>query len=70
VLPTNENGRGDLSKQERKDYTDAVLCLQSKGPALTASLAPGARSKFDDYVVIHILQTGINHDSVSCRRLF
>ncbi|KAK5664061.1 hypothetical protein OQA88_275 [Cercophora sp. LCS_1] len=49
--------------QERKAYTDAVLCLQSK-PALTsASVAPGARSRFDDYVVLHIQQTPRNHGS-------
>jgi len=53
---------GDLSKQERKAYTDAVLCLQSK-PPLTGHLAPGARSRFDDYVVVHMQQTPINHDS-------
>ncbi|KAK0748904.1 hypothetical protein B0T18DRAFT_436635 [Schizothecium vesticola] len=53
---------GDLSKQERKAYTDAVLCLQSK-PPLTSALAPGAKSRFDDYTVVHIQQTEINHDS-------
>ncbi|SPQ25703.1 18e28050-06f6-45fc-b018-0118a96aaa27 [Thermothielavioides terrestris] len=52
----------DLSVKERKEYTDAVLCLQSK-PALTTSQAPGAKSRFDDYVVIHILQTPRNHGS-------
>jgi hypothetical protein len=40
--------RSDLSVQERKQYTDAVLCLMSK-PALTSSQAPGAKSRFDDY---------------------
>jgi hypothetical protein len=40
--------RSDLSPEERKDYTDAVLCLQSK-PALTSAAAPGAKSRFDDY---------------------
>ena len=55
----------DLSKQERKAYIDAVLCLQSK-PPLTSALAPGAKSRFDDYTVVHIQQTEINHDSVSC----
>ena len=49
--------------QERKEYTDAVLCLQSK-PALTSAQAPGAKSRFDDYVVVHIQQTPRNHGSV------
>ncbi|KAK4153158.1 hypothetical protein C8A00DRAFT_43885 [Chaetomidium leptoderma] len=52
----------NLSVQERKDYTDAVLCLMSK-PALTSAQAPGAKSRFDDYVVIHIQQTPRNHGS-------
>ncbi|KAL2163816.1 hypothetical protein VTH06DRAFT_5875 [Thermothelomyces fergusii] len=52
----------DLTIEERKAYVDAVLCLQSKAP-LTSHLAPGARSRFDDYVVIHLLQTGRNHGS-------
>ncbi len=37
-----------MTVQERKAYTDAVLCLQSK-PALTTAQAPGAKSRFDDY---------------------
>ncbi|KAK5659064.1 hypothetical protein OQA88_1152 [Cercophora sp. LCS_1] len=52
----------DLTKAERKEYTDAVLCLQSK-PALTSSAAPGAKSRFDDYIVVHIQQTPRNHGS-------
>ena len=54
--------RGDLTKQQRKEYTDAVLCLQSK-PALTSATAPGAKSRFDDYVVVHVQQTMRNHGS-------
>jgi hypothetical protein len=41
--------RSDLSLEERKEYTDAVLCLMEK-PALTSAAAPGAKSRFDDYV--------------------
>lgn len=49
--------RGDLSKKERRSYIDAVLCLQSK-PALTpASEAPGAKTRFDDFVATHINQS-------------
>ncbi|KAK1758804.1 hypothetical protein QBC47DRAFT_314606 [Echria macrotheca] len=44
-----------LTKSERKAYTDAVLCLQSK-PARTAGV-PGAKSRFDDFVAVHINQT-------------
>ena len=55
--------RGDLTKVQRKEYIDAVLCLQSK-PPLTAHQAPGAKSRFDDYVVVHVQQTLRNHGSV------
>jgi tyrosinase len=47
----------DLSKKERKAYTDAVLCLQSKPAKTPASFASGARSRFDDFVANHIDQT-------------
>lgn len=60
--------RSDLTLEERKEYTDAVLCLMEK-PALTSDQAPGAKSRFDDYVVIHLLQTPRNHGSVSPRRV-
>lgn len=55
--------RGDLTKVQRKEYIDAVLCLQSK-PPLTAHQAPGAKSRYDDYVVVHVQQTHRNHGSV------
>jgi tyrosinase len=48
---------GSLSKQERKAYTDAVLCLQAKKANTPASLVPGAKSRFDDWVSTHINQT-------------
>lgn len=48
---------GALSKKERKAYTDAVVCLQAKQTKTPASLLPGARSRFDDWVGTHINQT-------------
>ncbi|AEO60765.1 tyrosinase-like protein [Thermothelomyces thermophilus ATCC 42464] len=48
---------GSLSKDERLAYVNAVKCLQSKPPRTPASVAPGARSRFDDFVVVHIQQT-------------
>ncbi|KAH8732980.1 hypothetical protein GQ44DRAFT_13967 [Phaeosphaeriaceae sp. PMI808] len=48
---------GTLSKPERKAYTDAVLCLQSKTAKTPSSLIPGAKSRFDDWVGTHVLQT-------------
>lgn len=48
---------GSLSKSERKAYTNAVLCLQSKQAKTPSSLIPGAKSRFDDWVGTHINQT-------------
>lgn len=48
--------RSSLSKSNRKKYTDAVLCLQSK-PARSGSIAPGAKSRYDDFLATHINQT-------------
>ncbi|KAI2631346.1 Di-copper centre-containing protein [Hypomontagnella submonticulosa] len=48
---------GSLSKNERKAYTDAVLCLQNLPAKTPASVAPGAKSRYDDFVATHIQQT-------------
>lgn len=53
----------DLTAAQRKEYIAAVLCLQNT-PAKTSSQAPGAKSRFDDYVVVHVQQTPRNHGSV------
>jgi tyrosinase len=58
-----------LTKPERRNYIDAIKCLHSK-PALTpAGVAPGAKSRFDDFVVTHVLQTYSVHATVrlTCR---
>ena len=57
--------RGALSKSERKNYTDAVLCLQEKQSKTPSSLIPGAKSRFDDWVGTHINQTTTIHYTVS-----
>lgn len=49
--------RDDLSKPERKAYTDAVLCLQKKAAHASPDWAPGAKSRFDDWVATHISQS-------------
>ncbi|KAH7069317.1 hypothetical protein FB567DRAFT_573808 [Paraphoma chrysanthemicola] len=46
-----------LSKAERKSYIEAVKCLQSKPSKTPATLIPGAKSRFDDFVGTHIKQT-------------
>ena len=62
--------RSALTKPERKNYVDAVKCL-SKKPALTpASVSAGARSRFDDFVVTHVIQTYWVHGTVSSSMFF
>ncbi|KAK4447854.1 hypothetical protein QBC34DRAFT_381989 [Podospora aff. communis PSN243] len=48
---------GTLTKQEKKEYISAVKCLQSKPPKTPSAKAPGAKSRFDDFVAVHISQT-------------
>lgn len=52
---------GDLADTERKAYTDAVLCLQAKQANTPSSLVPGAKTRFDDWVVTHMNQTTTIH---------
>jgi len=52
---------GDLTKKERKSYIDAVKCLQAKPARYPSDVAPGAKSRFDDYVATHINQTNTIH---------
>jgi len=45
-----------FSRPQKLDYIHAVKCLQSK-PGLSGDLAPGVRSRFDDFVATHVNQT-------------
>ncbi|OJJ47300.1 hypothetical protein ASPZODRAFT_65185 [Penicilliopsis zonata CBS 506.65] len=46
-----------FSTAEKKEYIDAVLCLQSTSPKTPASVAPGVKTRYDDFVATHINQT-------------
>ncbi|KAM3081244.1 hypothetical protein ACMFMG_005199 [Clarireedia jacksonii] len=48
---------GSLSKKERLAYVNAVKCLQKLPARTPASVAAGAKSRFDDFIVTHIQQT-------------
>ncbi|KAK2754555.1 hypothetical protein FQN54_006956 [Arachnomyces sp. PD_36] len=54
-----------LSKPERRDYIDAVLCLQEKPSRFSmrpdAENFPGVKSRFDDFVAVHINMTMTIH---------
>ena len=56
--------RSDLSPKERIAYTNAVLCFQAKPPITDPAFAPGARSRFDDFIVTHMNQTFSIHATV------
>lgn len=55
--------RSDLSIPEREDYIKAVLCLQSKPAKDPKDTAPGANSRFDDFVAFHMTQAMMLHDT-------
>ncbi|KAK8112900.1 hypothetical protein PG984_013426 [Apiospora sp. TS-2023a] len=48
---------GDLPKDQRLDYTRAVQCLMNLPANTPSDYAPGAKSRYDDFVVTHINHT-------------
>ncbi|KAJ4300006.1 hypothetical protein N0V90_005254 [Kalmusia sp. IMI 367209] len=53
-----------LSAPEKKAYIAAVQCLNSKPSKTPLSLAPGAKTRYDDFVATHINQTLTIHGTV------
>ena len=54
----------EFSRKERREYIEAILCLQRLPSQTPPDLAPGAKSRYDDYVSTHINQTTFIHRSV------
>ncbi|KAK4177784.1 Grixazone synthase [Triangularia setosa] len=50
-----------LTRPERKAYLDAIYCISAKPGVTPQSVIPGARSRFDDFVVSHIQLTPFVH---------
>ncbi|KAL2161003.1 hypothetical protein VTH06DRAFT_8716 [Thermothelomyces fergusii] len=48
---------GDLSADERRAYIAAVKCILNKPSRLDPVEFPGAKSRYDDFVVVHMNQT-------------
>ena len=46
-----------FSKPEKKDYIDSVLCLQKLPSRTPSHIAPGAKTRYDDFLATHINQT-------------
>jgi len=65
VLITNKNNRSTLSLEDRKNYTDSVICL-SKLPPIKPDdvIAPGIITRYDDFHANHINHTVFIHFSV------
>jgi tyrosinase len=52
---------GDISVDERKAYIAAMLCIMEKPSKLDPAKFPGAKSRYDDFVVVHMNQTMTIH---------
>ncbi|KAE8375210.1 hypothetical protein BDV26DRAFT_283635 [Aspergillus bertholletiae] len=50
-----------FSSSQKKSYINSVLCLQKLPSRTPADLAPGAKTRYDDFVATHINQTQIIH---------
>lgn len=61
--------RDNMDSTERVNYTDSLLCLMDKPAKTPSDLAPGAKTRYDDWVVTHINQTLNIHSTVSKARL-
>jgi len=53
-----------MAPSKRKEYTNAVLCLQSKPSKFAPGEVPGAKTRYDDFVAVHMNQTLIIHGTV------
>ncbi|KAK8046964.1 hypothetical protein PG996_015028 [Apiospora saccharicola] len=53
--------KSTLSKPERKDYIKAVQCLRGLSSRSDPEFAPGARTRYDDFVAVYINNTRIIH---------
>ncbi|KAL5411653.1 hypothetical protein PMIN06_003663 [Paraphaeosphaeria minitans] len=48
---------GDITAAEKKAYIAAVLCIAKAPSKLSATSYPGAKSRYDDFVAIHMKNT-------------
>jgi hypothetical protein len=50
-----------MNKAERKSYISAVQCLQKLPSKSDPTFAPAAKSRYDDFVAVHVNQTQLIH---------
>ena len=65
MIKANSLSRHDMPLAQRKEYTKAVLCLQSKAPIAPKKTFPGSMNRFDDFVATHESQVSELHSTVS-----
>ncbi|KAE8833967.1 hypothetical protein HRS9122_08047 [Pyrenophora teres f. teres] len=63
--PTNPQPSGDLTPSERKAYTTAVTCLLTSPSKLPPTTYPGAKSRYDDFTVVHMNMTPTVHSTAN-----
>jgi len=56
---------GDISAAEKKAYIAAMLCIMKKPSKLDPTKFPGAKTRYDDFVVVHMNQTLSIHNTGS-----
>ncbi|KAI5357450.1 Putative tyrosinase copper-binding domain, di-copper centre-containing domain superfamily [Septoria linicola] len=54
---------GDMTSEAKKDYLAALQCLKTRPSRTNRDDFPGVRSRFDDFTVAHLLNTGTVHRS-------
>lgn len=54
----------NLTTDERVAYTDALNCLMDKPAKTPSDVVPGAKTRYDDFIVTHINQTLTIHSTV------
>jgi hypothetical protein len=62
--------RSKLKRSEKLNYIDAVQCMGKKEARTPAAIASGAKSRYDDFVVTHILLTQYTHGNVCASRVY
>ena len=64
LVKADRPARRNLETEERRDFIEAVQCLQTQPSVYPVDVVPGAKSVFDDFVAVHMNQTPYIHISV------
>lgn len=57
------HGRGDMTTEAKQDYISALHCMKRLPSQTSRRDFPGARSRFDDFAVAHLINTETVHRS-------